>query len=86
MLTDYDKSERKFIWEYLFWMTEGSLIILKIGSGFYKHTIPYKPTENVTDTADSLCRYVVSLLSQGVDKIFLYSMHCHSYFPQSDLC
>ncbi|MGQ9607658.1 MAG: hypothetical protein ACUVWN_00010 [bacterium] len=66
------------------WMTEGSPIMLKIGSGFYKHTIPYKPTENVIDTADSLCRYVVSLLSQGVDKIFLYSMHCHSYFPQSE--
>ncbi len=66
------------------WMTEGSPIMLKTGSGFYKHTIPYKSTENVIDTADSLCRYIVSLLSNGVDKIFLYSMHCHSYFPQTE--
>jgi len=67
------------------WMTEGSNIFLKIGSGFYNYTIPYKSLENVIDTSDYLCRHIISLLGQGVEKIFLYSMHAHSYFPDTSL-
>ncbi len=66
------------------WMTEGSSIGGIIGDGFYNHTLPYAPTENVFDTTDRLCRYLVSLLAQGVRKIFLYSMHCHNYFGTTE--
>jgi hypothetical protein len=67
------------------WMTEGFSNMLKMGSGFYNYTIPYKSLENVIDTSDCLCRHVISLLGQGVDKVFLYSMHSHSYFPDNSL-
>lgn len=66
------------------WMTEGSSIGGIIGDGFYNHTLPHAPTENVFDTSDRLCRYLVSLLGQGVRKIFLYSMHCHNYFGTTE--
>jgi len=66
------------------WMTEGSSIGGIIGDGFYNHTLPYAPTEDVFDTSDRLCRYLVSLLGQGVRKIFLYSMHCHGYFGTTE--
>ena len=62
------------------WMTEGSSIGGIIGNGFYHHTLPQGPSENVWETSDRLSRYLVSLLSLGVRKIFLYSMHCHNYF------
>jgi len=65
------------------WMTEGSSVSGMTGSGFYKHTLPYQASENVIYTSDRLCRYVVSLLAQGVEKIFLYTMHGHSYFPNA---
>ncbi|MDH7569212.1 MAG: hypothetical protein QHJ73_06465, partial [Armatimonadota bacterium] len=60
------------------WMTEGSAGRDTIGPGFYRHTLPYPNTEDPMDTGDRLCRYVVSLLAQGVQKVFLYSMHSHS--------
>ena len=41
------------------WMTEGFSAMLKMGSGFYKYTIPYESLENVIDTSDYLCRHVV---------------------------
>lgn len=63
------------------WMTEGLSTMMKNGAGFYNHTIPYPSLEDVVDNADSLCRYVLSHLGLGVKKVFLYSMHCHSYFP-----
>jgi len=67
------------------WLTEGSPTAGTIGAGFYKHTLPYADGEDVIDTSDRLCRYVVSLLGQGVQKVFLYSMHNHSYFgPKSE--
>lgn len=65
------------------WMTEGSPTAGRIGSGFYNHTVPYQDPEDIISTADRLCRYIVSLLTQGVEKIFLYSMHSHSYFPNA---
>lgn len=57
------------------WMTEGSAARDTIGPGFYRHTLPFDNTEDVAETADRLCRYVVALLAQGVQKLFLYSMH-----------
>jgi hypothetical protein len=62
------------------WMSEGSPTAGSIGAGFYKHTLPYEDDEDVMDTSNRLCRYVVSLLAQRVQKVFLYSMHCHTYF------
>ena len=67
------------------WMTEGSAARDTIGPGFYHHTLPYPNEENVWETADRLCRYMVSLLAQGVDKLFLYSMHAQGALqPGSD--
>ena len=64
------------------WMTEGSPTAGSIGAGFYKHTLTSADHEDVLDTSDRLCRYIVSLLAQGVQKVFLYSMHCHSCIGQ----
>jgi len=61
------------------WMTEGSPV-MGTGEGMYHYTLPYEPGENVLDTSDRLVRYLVSLLANGVEKVFLYSVHCHSYF------
>lgn len=61
------------------WMTEGSPV-MNTGEGMYRYTLPYEPSENVLDTSDRLVRYLVSLLANGVEKVFLYSMHCHGYF------
>ncbi|NSW58575.1 MAG: hypothetical protein HPY44_21395 [Armatimonadetes bacterium] len=60
------------------WMTEGSAGRDTLGAGFYKYTLPYENKEDVWETADRLCRYVVATLAQGVDKLFLYSMHAQS--------
>lgn len=65
------------------WMTEGHGAIGLMGSGFYKHTLPYVDGEDVVDTGNRLCRYVVSLLAHDVERVFLYSMHCHNYFSPS---
>jgi len=62
------------------WMSEGSPTAGAMGNGFYKHTLPYTDNEDVFDTSDRLCRYIVSLLGQDVKKVFLYSMHGHQYF------
>ncbi|MFQ5810752.1 MAG: hypothetical protein ACE5JM_14145, partial [Armatimonadota bacterium] len=60
------------------WMTEGSAARDTIGPGFYNHTLPFPNPEDVFDTADRLCRYVVGVLAQGAAKLFLYSMHAQS--------
>jgi hypothetical protein len=62
------------------WMTEGSAIHSSIGQGLYRHTTPGQTGENVAHTSDALVRFVVSHLSQGVDKVFLYSMHSANGF------
>jgi len=66
------------------WMTEGSPMAGSMGAGFYKHTLACPDNEDVFDTSDRLCRYIVSLLAQDVQKVFLYSMHCHSYIGQKN--
>lgn len=63
------------------WMTEGSSVRDKIGSGLYLHTYPAGAgKEDVLSTSDNLCRFVTSLLANGASKIFLYSMHSHRTF------
>jgi hypothetical protein len=57
------------------WMTEGSSLYgVNKSQGFYRYSLPAPNTENNLGTADKLCRYVVSLLGRGVEKVFLYSM------------
>jgi hypothetical protein len=60
------------------WMTEGSAARDTIGPGFYHYTLPYENTENATETADRLSRYVMRLLTKGCARVFLYSMHAQS--------
>ncbi|HUU09527.1 MAG TPA: hypothetical protein VM431_03200 [Phycisphaerae bacterium] len=62
------------------WMTEGSAHYGLIGDGFYRHTLPWEGEEDFLASADRMARHLVGLLAQGVGKIFLYSMHCHTYF------
>lgn len=61
------------------WMTEGSAGRDTVGPGFYRLTIPYDNNEDLFETGDRVCRQIVSLLSAGVEKTFVYSMHGHSY-------
>ncbi len=66
------------------WMSEGSSTASSIGSGFYHYTVPYLNEEDVTSTSDRLCRFVIAILAQGPEKVFLYSMHSHDYFGARD--
>ena len=62
------------------WMTEGSAAREMLGNGMYHHTVQGQTPAACLDSADRLCRYIVSLLGAGCSKVFLYSMHCHGYF------
>ena len=48
-------------------------------AGIYKHTIPWKSTDDYIGSADMNCRFVISHLALGVKRIFLYSDHCYSH-------
>lgn len=48
-------------------------------AGMYKHTIPWKSTDDYTNSADMNCRFILSHLALGVKRIFLYSDHCYSH-------
>jgi hypothetical protein len=61
------------------WMTEGSAGRETMGPGFYNFTLPYPNSEDPFDTGDRQCRQIVSLLAQGVQRIFVYSMHAQNY-------
>jgi hypothetical protein len=63
-----------------FWMTEGSGTNGRMGNGLYRHTLPYEEDEDAIDTSDRLARYEVATLARGAAKVFLYSMHSHSWF------
>jgi hypothetical protein len=57
------------------WMSEGSSTVGgRLRFGLYKHTIPYQNPEDVAELAESVVRYDLSMLANGVEKIFLYSM------------
>jgi hypothetical protein len=62
------------------WMTEGCSVDARTGNGIYHYTLPYEEEEDVPETSDRLCRFTVGLLAQGVQKVFLYSMHCQGWF------
>jgi hypothetical protein len=66
------------------WMTEGNAIRDAIGNGMYLHTVLGRNDEDVLHTCDMLVRHIVSMLSQGVEKEFLYSMHSHTHFGRPD--
>jgi len=59
------------------WMTEGSPLIYRMGNGMYNHTLPFENRDEVLKSADRIARYQLSLLVNGVSRIFLYSMHSH---------
>lgn len=46
-------------------------------AGLYKHTIPWKSTDDYINSADMNCRFVLSHLALGVKRVFLYSDHCY---------
>ena len=57
------------------WMSEGaSTVGGRLRFGLYKHTLPYHNPEDVLQLAESVLRYDLSMLANGVEKIFLYSM------------
>jgi hypothetical protein len=58
------------------WMTEGNPLTGMLGNGLYKYTF-MRSGEHISFASDRLCRYVIALLGQNVDKIFLYGMHAH---------
>ncbi|MDA3925593.1 MAG: hypothetical protein PF904_12920 [Kiritimatiellae bacterium] len=60
------------------WMTEGSPLIYRMGNGLYKHTLPFENRDEVLESADRIVRYQLSMLANGVSRIFLYSMHAHN--------
>lgn len=55
------------------WMTEGNSGGYP-GTGFYRHTLVGPNYEDGAQVADNLCRYVLSMMGRGVEKVFLYSM------------
>lgn len=57
------------------WMTEGSSSVGgRLRFGLYRHTLPYANPEDPALLAESVLRYDLSMLANGVDKVFLYSM------------
>jgi hypothetical protein len=66
------------------WMTEGSPVMAMSGAGFYKRAIPFQDYENFLSTSDRLVRFVVALLAQRVEKVFLYSMHSYEGFSMRE--
>ena len=67
------------------WLSEGNPITeLSRESGFYRHTLPYPTGETLTYPSDRLCRWLIALLGQNVQKVFLYSMHGGNFFGQSN--
>jgi hypothetical protein len=64
------------------WMTEGSPLARKTFSGFYRHSLPYRDEEDYRANSDRLARYMVRLLSEGMDRMFLYSMDACAGFGE----
>ena len=60
------------------WMTEGSPAPYLIHNGLMKQTDLDGGTDDSLLIADRFCKYYTSLLSCGVKKIFIYSMHCQT--------
>lgn len=57
------------------WMSEGSSTVGGIvRHGLYRHALPYRNAEDHLRLTESVLRYDVAMLANGVSKIFLYSM------------
>ena len=52
-------------------------------AGFYNLTLPWKNEEDFNSVAERNVRYILSFLSLGVKRIFLYSAHCYLDFSQA---
>lgn len=52
-------------------------------AGFYNRTLPWKNEEDFNSVAERNVRYIVSFLSLGVKRIFLYSAHCYEDFSRA---
>lgn len=61
------------------WMTEGNPLVNCDGPGLYRLNQPGAGPEDVAAAGDRCARWLVSLRARGVDKGFLYSLHCHTY-------
>lgn len=51
-------------------------------TGLYKYTIPWRSTENYHRIAENEIRFLLSHLSFGVKRIFLYTSHAYSNMAQ----
>jgi len=57
------------------WMSEGaSTVGGLVRHGLYRHVLPYRNGEDTLRLIESVLRYDVAMLANGVEKIFLYSM------------
>lgn len=56
------------------WMTEGNSGGYS-PTGFYRHTLAQPDPSDPVAVADNLARYVVAMFGQGIERVFLYSMH-----------
>jgi len=65
------------------WMTEGSPNTYQLNNGFYRQTVFGQPQDDNWSIANRLCRYLVSMLANGVSKVFIYTMHGHGPFKPS---
>lgn len=65
------------------WMSEGTPLRYSTWDGVYRHTLPYPNTDRWRSTADDTVRYLVSTLSGGAEKVFLYTMHSLDYYHGS---
>ncbi len=52
-------------------------------AGMHNLSLPWKNEEDFNSVAERNVRYIVSFLSLGVRRIFLYSAHCYSDFSQA---
>lgn len=64
------------------WMTEGSPVNRQTRSGFYHYTLPYKDAEDCWVPSDRVVRYMVRLLAEGTQRMFLYSMDAATTFGE----
>jgi len=66
------------------WMSEGTTLRTSTFDGFYNCTLPYPNEDDYLSTADQTARYMVRILSDGPQKLFLYTMHGLDYFRGTD--
>ena len=62
------------------WMSEGTILRYSTWDGMYRYALPYPNRDDYMTTADNTARFVISTLSGGAEKLFLYTMHGGGYF------